>query len=365
MEHSVKEKLLASIKSFNETQADRHDAAKDEKRVVFIRKVIESCKNAEDAVVKDLVLTLFKFNYKFFKVSGDDILECLWTLYNPKAIYLEEASAIKDEKKSPLSIFKTSLKQFLQFSSANIDSLVTSGIISFSEINENQKTSVVLEFCEQQLLLNFIEKFDISRNFILDLIVLLIYTQSEFQQFYTSLSTFLVTTNCSTVLLFKIISLFSMCFVNLEKKENFVDSYLFVLGSVLRDHARSYLKTKNKFNESLTYHVCKKKHKKSDHNYTDPIILSSIECDFLEQNFLYVILNLFISITYNLNFDEKWEDYLEIFYKYLDAEDMDVEETINPEIAITHHVMLFVSDFLFFFVSNFMEYSLGEDGKVY
>jgi hypothetical protein len=98
----------------------------------------------------------------------------------------------------------------------------------------------------------------LKKNFLVDCIIIKIYANCEIKMFYTSLSSFIVNTKSNVMLLFKAISLFSLCLWQFEKKENFIDSLIFIVGGVLRDLGRSYLKTKGILNENLSYHLCKK-----------------------------------------------------------------------------------------------------------
>ncbi len=55
-------------------------------------------------------------------------------------------------------------------------------------------------------------------------------------------------------------------------------------------------------------------------------------------------------------FSEMCEECMEVYYKYLDTEDIDVEEQINPEISSGIYLMLFLSDIVFFFTANFTDF---------
>jgi hypothetical protein len=70
------------------------------------------------------------------------------------------------------------------------------------------------------------------------------------------------------------------------------------------------------------------------------------------KQFLTLIIN---APSYNEE-KGKWDDYRAIFYKYLECEDLDVEEQIPAKIELYHFINLFLSDIVFFFVTNFCEY---------
>jgi hypothetical protein len=364
------EKLKKTIENYNTFLMNKNDAQLDEKIVTYFNKLSFSLKNSNNTeAIKLFLIEIFSLDFSFYKKYGDDLLEKLWNLYDTKSIVLEGCVSIDNIYNSNNSrfvnkanLFSHLLAQFLQFNSGLLVSLTESNIINAEKLASNKIEITTDKDC----IIKFITDNQLSRNGIIDILILLIYSKIEFQEFYTTLSTFIVTVNTSTVLLFKIISLFSLCMINLENKFNFIDSLLFVTGSILRDHARSYLKAKNKYNECLTYHVCKKKHNKKDHQFSDPVVLSSIECDYIEQNFLSVLLGFLLSIVTGESSDSKlkWDSYLDVFYKYLELEEMDVEEHVDSNVVISHYVMLFLSDFLFFFISNFCEYDLNRNSKI-
>lgn len=460
MEEKQKENLKKMIENYNTNGKDVLDAEIDNKIKIYFSTTCESLKKSNNKkAIKEFLTEILSLDFTFYSKYGDDLLEKFWILYDKDSILIEGCMSIVDyikiikEKKGKESINRQELQyyllsQFLQHNEKNLERLIKNKIIKLKEINEINKKSIdnnitnnnnnndsntplnvqennnISFTSSNQDLKDYVSINNLKQNDILDIIVLIIFTKIDFQNFYISLATFLVSTNSSTVLLFKIISLISLCFVNLNNISNFTDSILFCLGSVLRDHARSYLKTKNKYDESLTYHVCKKKHGKKEHQFSDPIILSAMECDYLEMHFISVLVGFIMSVVvdfkcdYGLDNNEnkglddtenkgnkendgiiktntcvacsknddenknkndytnysctcfnnityKWENYKEIFYKYLDLEDIDVEEQIHSGMTSLHYTMLFLSDLVFFFTANFSSYSVEEKSKYY
>ena len=139
------------------------------------------------------------------------------------------------------------------------------------------------------------------------------------------------------------------------KKENFISSLLYVLGGVLRDMARSYLKTKGILNENLSYHLCKHKEKKHETHFFPAKELTTKECDYLEIYFLPTMQQFLTISSCDLKFVQGvfWDDFLPIFYKQLDTEEFDQEDYIVPQCQLFHYISLFISDFVFFFLTNF------------
>ena len=364
MEVSIKQKFETAIKNFNENQFNLNDRVAEEKLESFISKIIDKVKGSNDNSIKDFLINCFDFKKEFFVKLGDNLLERFWTLYDMTITTKELNRPKVTDLKFPIEkddLFKSLVSLFL-VDTSDINTIVT---FDQTKINFTSDTSLIK---------SFILKNNLNRNEILDLIVVMTFSLIDLQAFYTSLSTFIVQTFNSSLLLFKTITLFSICILVIEKKENHVDSLLFITGSVLRDHARSYLKTKNKYNESLSYHVCKvNNHTKKDHQFNEPIILTSLECDFLEQNFLSILLGLFYCVNDGLKLKPeeknnkieggKWEYGKDIFYKYLNSDDLDVEEKLDGNISVRHYLMLFLSDFVFYFVSNFCDFLLETGSK--
>ena len=419
MDTIVKEKLLSLINKYNN---NTNDNKLDEKTLLYLKKLLNNICGKSNDIIFEVLLCLLQFNIKFFEKYGDEILEYLWKLYDCKTIYLRGSINIIDiinnyKNFSNFSdyiidfedinsntfnlentLFYIILSQYFQYDAKLLKHLIYNNIFSINKQSVKSKNRKVLEsncqtmeqesldnktknifdikFTSNSTISNYIKENKLSSNQIIDIIILMIYSVNDFQMFYTTLSTFLVTTSNSTILLFKIMSLYSIIFFNFKdfnNKDNFLDSFIFVLGSVLRDHAKSYLKSKNRYDETLTYHKCsKEKHDDSDHQYSKPMILSSIECNFLEQNFLGVLINLIFCISYDFNISYYansldclhsskcksniiyyWEDYIDVYYKYIDIKELDVEEEINSSVASNLFINLFLSDFIFFFVSNF------------
>lgn len=395
------------ILKFNE-QSNYKTYTKSEKITFYFRKLLEnSLKESNKNSVSSLLKKLFELNHEFFHFYGDDILESLWQLYESEEnlffdnnSYLNdlhvnatnEEDVVFDFKLKSKELFEREIRMFLQTQTEiknkkkvddKLSDLINSNVISivikdvsnsnsnsnnqeegnFNNIyNEEEDTRVnnlyKIHFLSKDNLIKYINnRNDISNNFLIDILILLIFSRSKLNEFYTSLSTFLVTTQGNSYLLFKIISLFSICLLNLNKKENFLNSLLFIIGSSFRDHAKSYLKSKNMLNETITYHKCSKNHNESEHSFSEVKILSTIQCEYIERNLLNVLSLFVICIIKDFQYTEKWENYKEVFYKYLDCnQEIDVEENINGELTCLYYLILFFSDFIFFFISNFMEY---------
>ena len=70
-----------------------------------------------------------------------------------------------------------------------------------------------------------------------------------------------------------------------------------------------------------------------------------------------MIMIEFIQITTKqLKLNQKWDSYLFIFLKNLELGEMDSDDILPPEISIIHYTILFLSDFAFSFITNFVSF---------
>ncbi len=70
------------------------------------------------------------------------------------------------------------------------------------------------------------------------------------------------------------------------------------------------------------------------------------------KEFLKVIIS-------DIKFDEKWDDYKPTFFKFIEYEKMDHDDILPREVKIGHIITLFITDFVFSFVTNFTRFNEG------
>jgi hypothetical protein len=70
------------------------------------------------------------------------------------------------------------------------------------------------------------------------------------------------------------------------------------------------------------------------------------------KEFIKVIIS---SIDFK-NLKMYWDDYQSVYYKYLELDELDHDDLFTPEVQIFHNLNLFLSEFIFFFLTNFCEY---------
>jgi hypothetical protein len=220
-----------------------------------IKEIFE--KENKNEKINNNLLELLCMNDESLSKHGDELLENLWKLYANTIFNIPSLTTISTPEQFFIDLF------FLN--NAKLNTLKEQNII---KIKENLiEINISKEFVENNILSKDSSKEALlnNRNVLIDLIIFNMFCKTaskDLKGFYTSLSGFVVTTESSVFLLYKTISLFALCLFTMEKKENFVDSLFYILSGVLRDHARSYLKTKGVLNENLSYHKCSKHVKK-------------------------------------------------------------------------------------------------------
>lgn len=72
----------------------------------------------------------------------------------------------------------------------------------------------------------------------------------------------------------------------------------------------------------------------------------------------------FISISVeNVEFKQKWDSFIPIFYKYQVYKDLDVEESFPSEVLTESYILLFLNRFIESFVLNFTQ-GFGAEGNI-
>jgi hypothetical protein len=232
----------------------------------FINKYSESLKGSKDeAVLEYLFFLAENLSEKVYEEQGEEIMEDLWKLYktdsdqlcfNPNSILLKLNPA---NKNLHLEI-NNNPEYFLNlvFMNENLtEKILDNKIISFDkkkkEINFSEEISKLIKLLK-------IDNEKISSavkiNNVLDLMFLKIMCIGDMKTFYTNLSTMLMLTEGKTILIFKIISYFALCIFKFDNKESFVGSLLFIIGGMLRDYAKSYMKTKGVNRVIFSEHKC-------------------------------------------------------------------------------------------------------------
>jgi len=255
-------KVIIKLNTFlNESQDNNSNSNKSEKQTEklkkflnYINKYSESLKNdKEENVLEYLIVLAENLSEKVYENQGDEIMEELWKLYrintdqlkfNPNKI-LKDLNCCKNNLKFQVNNNPEYFLNMVLMNENLTDKLLKEKIIVFND--EKREVKFDLEISDLISLLkeqNENSSLSIKINNILDLIFLKILCRGNMKTFYTILSSMLMLTEGKTILIFKIISYFSLCLYTFENKESFIGSILFIIGGMLRDYAKSYLKTK-------------------------------------------------------------------------------------------------------------------------
>lgn len=269
---NVIKKLNISLIDLDNKINESENNENTKKFINYINKYSDSLKNSNDREILEFLNTLIKdFSEKVYISQGDDLMESLWKLYrinieqlnfNPDTILYKLAN---DPQKIKFEI-SNNPEYFLNMILMNenlTNKILDDKIIVFDK--ENNKIDFHLEMSIFQTLLggldtqtfhdnDMINKIKI--NNILDLVFLKILVKGNIKTFYTVLSSMLMLTEGKTILIFKIISFYAICLFSFENKDAFVGSLLFIIGGMLRDYARSYLKTKSIERFQFSEHKC-------------------------------------------------------------------------------------------------------------
>lgn len=331
-------KIIAQVNQLmNKTDKEAED--KKDRGIAYLKTYLDQIKGFEQ---NDIIISLkeyFSLSKEFYIKYGDDLIEKLWGLYN------ENEFTMGDYKEKELYDY------FLWLFFCNNQLLIEylqKEIINFNI--QSKEISVNFDKIKQEISSDNI----LTQNFLIDLIIMMIYSITAIQGFYTTISALLMMVNSNVTKFYKILSLFGLCYWKLEKKQDFINSLLFISGGVMRDLARSYLKTKGILNENLTYHKCSNK-KKHQSNFFPASTLIERDCNYLEFHFLPSMQKFLEMIMKDFTIDSYWDDNKSL----IDSLSQSINNTeeifskIPVIVKVEHYIMLFLSDFIFFFVSNF------------
>ena len=241
-------KIVNKLNKIYDNKTDAEFKEKEDKYKNYVFKYVENLTKQENKMIIDSIKQLFNLRKEFLEKTGDELIERIWKLYDLKSF---DKGTIKiDKNKNLLNLVNI----FLLFNNFNcFDALYE---IDDENMKIKQKVAI-----NSELLLKLDLKFKSegeNRNTLIDLFIFLIFSTVELKNFYTSISTFLLNTDSNVILLYKTIALFGLSIAQIGKKEDFLSSIYYIIGGVLRTHARSYLKTKGILKENLSDIGCKK-----------------------------------------------------------------------------------------------------------
>ena len=299
---------------------------------------------------------------------GSELLDKIWKLEDEMNDYiapLEILEQPKDARLTPIELMKYFLK-VLFGNKDNVDKLLNEGYI----IIDGEKRQVCFNEEKCKEIGKDKDKYINENNLLHNLMIIKIMTYIKPEVFYTSVSSFLTGVDNSIIKFYKILSLFSFTLWTLSnKKDSLVKSLIYIIGGVLKDFCRSLFKTENIDINKLIYF----KEKEKEEHFFKPIILPE-KSVLLIKKFLLLNMTNFIAVflsgydadkSFDIQDGNYWDDYYGLILRLKDpklteAEQNEIPRMIPLSLDMKSVVILFITDFIFFFCTHFCE--VGDNG---
>ena len=299
---------------------------------------------------------------------GSELLDKIWKLEDEMNDYiapLEILDQPKDARLTPIELMKYFLK-VLFGNKDNVDKLLNEGYIIID--GEKRQVCINEEKCKE--IGKDKDKYINENNLLHNLMIIKIMTYIKPEVFYTSVSSFLTGVDNSIIKFYKILSLFSFTLWTLSnKKDSLVKSLIYIIGGVLKDFCRSLFKTENIDINKLIYF----KEKEKEEHFFKPIILPE-KSVLLIKKFLLLNMTNFIAVflsgydadkSFDIQDGNYWDDYYGLILRLKDpklteAEQNEIPRMIPLSLDMKSVVILFITDFIFFFCTHFCE--VGDNG---
>jgi hypothetical protein len=299
---------------------------------------------------------------------GSELLDKIWKLddemndYIPPVEILEQP---KDKKLTPIELMKYFLK-LLFGKKDDADKLLNEKYITID--GEKRQIKINEEKCKE--IGKDKDKYISENNLLQNLMIIKIMTYTNPDVFYTSISSILTILDNSVIKFYKILSLFSFTLWTLSnKKDSLVKSLIYIIGGVLKDYCRSLFKTENIDINKLIYF----KEREKEEHFFKPIILPEKSVLLLKKflllnmtNFLAVFLSGYdADKSFDIQDGNYWDDYYGLILRLKDpklteAEQNEIPRMIPLSLDMKSVVILFITDFIFFFCTHFCE--VGDNG---
>ena len=299
---------------------------------------------------------------------GSELLDKIWKLEDEMNDYiapLEILEQPKDARLTPIELMKYFLK-VLFGNKDNVDKLLNEGYIIID--GEKRQVCINEEKCKE--IGKDKDKYINENNLLHNLMIIKIMTYIKPEVFYTSVSSFLTGVDNSIIKFYKILSLFSFTLWTLSnKKDSLVKNLIYIIGGVLKDFCRSLFKTENIDINKLIYF----KEKEKEEHFFKPIILPE-KSVLLIKKFLLLNMTNFIAVflsgydadkSFDIQDGNYWDDYYGLILRLKDpklteAEKNEIPRMIPLSLDMKCVVILFITDFIFFFCTHFCE--VGDNG---
>ena len=292
---------------------------------------------------------------------GSELLEKLWEINDEDKNYLPPNDLLSqpfDKRLTPIEMMKYFL-QLLFGGEKKISELLDEKYIIIDE--DKRKVSINEDKLKEMATTP--EKYINENNLLCNLLIIKIFTYTKSEVFYTGLSALLMSLNNRVIKFYKVLSLYAFCLWNLNhKKEELVKSSLYIIGGVMKDFSRSFLKTEKIDFNSLLYF----KPKGKEEHFFNPIELPEKSMLLLKKFLLLTIVN-FVSVyiagydaskPYDIQDGNYWDEYFGLILRLKDPKLTEMEKKEIPRMIplsldMKSIIILFVTDFLFFFCTHF------------
>ena len=386
------ENLEKGIKNIN-TIIDMIDSKHDENREQMINFLKAFCddlisrlkgdtKNNKDIKEPEMpimerinksLIHLLQLKSAVINKYGKELFSKIWELNDNINNYIppeEILSQPKDKRLTPLELMKYFLQLFFG-QKEKVDNLINDKYIIIDE--DKRKININEEKCKE-ISIN-INNYINENNLLSNLMIIKIFTYINPEIFFTEVNKLLMSLDNSVIKFYKILSLFSFCLWSLtNKKENYVKNLLYIIGGVLKDFCRSLFKTEKIDVNKLIYF---KEKEKEEHFFKD-IILPE-KSVFLLKKFLLLNMTNFIAVflsgydankPYDIQDGNYWDDYFGLILRLKDPKLTEIEMKEIPRMIplsldMKSVVILFITDFLFFFITHFCGIINKDDNRVF
>ena len=363
-----REKMMVFLKVFLDdlvTRFKNKDKPKEPEKPEETKKEEEK-KNKEPELpiierINKTLLQILQLKPSVMLKYGSELLEKVWEIiddnnYIPPDDLLSQPF---DKRLTPLEMMKFFL-QLLFGGASKVSDLLEEKFIT---IDEDKRKISINEEKIKEMAANP-EKYLGDNNLLCNLMIIKIFTYTKGEIFYTSVSALLMALDNRIIKFYKTLSLFAFTLWSLNhKKEDLVKGSLYIIGGVLKDFSRSLLKTEKIDFNSLLYF--KEKGKKEEH-FFNAIELPEKQVILIKKFLLVTIVN-FVSVfiagydankPYDIQDGNYWDEYFGLILRLKDPKLTEVESKEIPRMIplsldMKSIIILFISDFLFFFCTHF------------
>ena len=333
-------------------------------------KPLESKKEEENKPKEPEMPLMERINKSLFQVLqlkpaamtkfGIEFFDKVWELNDELNDYLPPDDLLSqpyDKRLTPNEIMKFFL-QLLFGGGKKVEELLTEKFIIIDE----DKRKVCINEEKLKEMEGSPEKYVSDNNLLCNLMIIKIFSYANVDSLYSLLSDLLLCLNNNVIKFYKTLSLFSFTLWNLNhKKDDLIRSFLYKLGGILINFSRSLFKTEKIDINNLTFF----KEMKEEH-FFNSADLPEKSVQLLKKFLLVIVVNyvaIFISgydatKPYDIQDGNYWDEYNGLILRLKDPKLTEVEKKEIPRMIplsldTKSIIILFVSDFLFFFCTHF------------